>query len=68
MERDFAIENNGLALEVYPCTVQVIDYRGAHPKEERVCISLDDYSDSLDVTLTKEQAKKLAEVLLNLSK
>ena len=68
MERDFVSKNDGVILEVYPCRVQITDYQGTHPAKEMVYCSMNNGDRELSINLTKKQAKKLASVLIELSK
>ena len=68
MERDFVTKNDGVTLEVHQCTVQTVDYRGTHPAKEMVYCSMSNGDEDLSIDLTKKQARKLASVLMELSK
>ena len=68
MERDFVTKSDGVKLEVHRCNVQITDHKGVHPTKEMVYCSMSNRYEDLSIDLTKKQARKLASVLMELSK
>ena len=68
MKREFTAETEEGRLEVYPCTVTITNYKGKQPPKEMVYLSIDDGGREMSINITKEQARRLANVLIGISK